>query len=148
MTETNGRGQEVQIGRPRIEIDIEQLKNLVRIQCTAEECAIVLCVDADTINARLKDAGEKTFSEFYKRYAEEGKTSLRRAQWKLALEGNPTMLIWMGKQILGQTDKQAVDWTGTLGIKRTLDDFYRYEAPKLLEGNSAPLLSTNGKPVN
>ncbi len=144
MTKTNG-SEDVEFGRPVIKIDIEQLKNLVRIQCTAEECALVLSVDADTINARLKDAGEKTFSEFYKRYAEQGVVSLRRAQWKSALDGNPTMLIWMGKQILGQTDKTAVDWSGNLNIKRTLDDFYRYDAPRLLEGNSDPLPSTNGK---
>ncbi len=34
--------------------------------------------------------------------------SLRRLQWKAAKENNVTMLIWLGKQYLGQTDKQEV----------------------------------------
>lgn len=113
-----GKG-DPQGGRPRIEIDIDQLRNMVRIQCTAEECAAVLNVCADTIDARLKEAGYDGFSEFYKRYRDEGKVSLRRAQWKKAQEGNPTMLIWMGKQMLGQTDKMQHAGTnedGSIGI--------------------------------
>ena len=30
---------------------------------------------------------------------------LREAQWQLALANNATMLIWLGKQWLGQTDE-------------------------------------------
>lgn len=92
-------------GRPVKRIDIEQLRNLVRIQCTAAECSGVLDVSADTLDRRLKEEGYGGFADFYKRYSDEGKASLRRAQWKKAQEGNPTMLIWMGKQMLGQTDK-------------------------------------------
>lgn len=33
------------------------------------------------------------------------KTSLRRLQWKKASEGNVAMLIWLGKQILGQKER-------------------------------------------
>lgn len=32
------------------------------------------------------------------------KVKLRRAQMEKALDGNPTMLIWLGKQMLGQSD--------------------------------------------
>jgi hypothetical protein len=32
--------------------------------------------------------------------------SLRRLQAKKAAEGNVTMLIWLGKQYLGQSDRQ------------------------------------------
>ena len=35
--------------------------------------------------------------------------SLRRAQIKSALSGNATMLIWLGKQYLGQSDRQLLD---------------------------------------
>lgn len=34
-----------------------------------------------------------------------GRASLRRAQFLAALKGDRTMLIWLGKQLLGQTDK-------------------------------------------
>jgi hypothetical protein len=102
-------------GRPRKEIDIDQLRNMVRIQCTAEECSSVLEVDADTLDARLKENGYAGFSDFYKRYSGEGKASLRRAQWKAAQDGNPTMLVWLGKQMLGQRDKQDLDHTSSDG---------------------------------
>ena len=34
--------------------------------------------------------------------------SLRAKQFELAMLGNPTMLIWLGKQELGQTDRQQL----------------------------------------
>lgn len=33
---------------------------------------------------------------------------LRAAQYKAAMEGNTTMLIWLGKQRLGQSDKNEL----------------------------------------
>jgi hypothetical protein len=33
---------------------------------------------------------------------------LRRLQWKGAEAGNPTMLIWLGKQMLGQRDSHGL----------------------------------------
>lgn len=43
---------------------------------------------------------------------------LRQAQLRVALEGNPTMLIWLGKQMLGQSenpyktdDDKILPWT-------------------------------------
>lgn len=102
-------------GRPRKEFDIETLRNMVRIQCTAEECAGVFECSVDTIDRRLKELGYGGFADFYKRYSDEGKASLRRAQWKAAQDGNPTMLVWLGKQMLGQRDKQDFDHTSSDG---------------------------------
>ncbi|QHQ35438.1 hypothetical protein [Algicella marina] len=92
------------MARPRKEIDFDQLVNLARIHCTAEECAAFFGVSSDTIDRRLKEAGEGGCAEFYKKHSAEGKASLRRAQWVTAQGGNPTMLIWLGKQWLGQKD--------------------------------------------
>ena len=86
-------------------VDLSRLPALCRIQATAEECASVLGISQDTLERRLKAEHNCTFSEFYKRHSGPGKCSLRRLQWKLARAGNPTMLIWLGKQWLGQTDK-------------------------------------------
>jgi hypothetical protein len=78
---------------------------MVRIQCTAEECASIFECSVDTLDRRLKEAGFEGFADFYKKYSGEGKASLRRAQWKAAQDGNPTMLVWLGKQVLGQRDQ-------------------------------------------
>ena len=103
-------------GRPRKDVDLTILQGLAEIQCTAEECAGVLGVSVDTIDRRLKDEGHGGFADFYKKHADSGKASLRRAQWRMAIEeNNPTMLVWLGKQVLGQRDKQALEHTGPDG---------------------------------
>jgi hypothetical protein len=43
-------------------------------------------------------------------------------QWKTAEAGNPTMQIWMGKQYLGQQDKQAVQHSGDMEINVKIGD--------------------------
>ncbi len=106
--------------RPRIEIDMDQLTQMVRIQCTAQECASVLGVSEDTIDRRLKEKNEVGFAEFYKKHANEGKASLRRLQWKAAEAGSIPMLIWLGKQTLGQRDKHNYD--GEVQIKGEVDN--------------------------
>ncbi len=109
-----GKG-DPQGGRPRVEIDMEMLTNMVRIQCTAEECARILGISSDTIDRRLKEATGAGFAEFYKKHSDEGKMSLRRAQYQTAMGGNPTMQIFLGKQWLGQRDKVDVDTTSSDG---------------------------------
>ena len=44
------------------------------------------------------------FSDIIAKGRSETKQALRRAQLKIALEGNTTMLIWLGKNILGQME--------------------------------------------
>lgn len=93
-------------GRPKKVIDYKQLETLCKIQCTGEECASVLKMDYDTLNNALKRDGHGGFSDYYKKTSKSGKASLRRLQWKSAENGNTSMLIWLGKQYLGQVDRQ------------------------------------------
>lgn len=94
-------------GRPRIEIDEEQFKGLCSIQCTLEEISSWFKCSEDTIERWCKRELKMSFAEAYKRYSVGGKISLRRYQMKMA-EHNATMAIWLGKQYLGQTEKQEV----------------------------------------
>lgn len=122
-------------GRPRKELSeeqYEQVKSLVRIQCTAQECCSFLGMDDNTLDRRLKERGYGGFGDFYKRYGDEGKSSLRRRQWKSAMDGNVTMQIWLGKQMLGQSDKTQNTVTGTIQhqhqVKDAADEFARLVA--------------------
>ena len=108
----NNRG-----GRPQSQIDYEILDELCSLQCTGEEAASVLKIDYDTLNAALKRDGHIGFSEYLGKKRGKGKESLRRCQWKAAMAGNTTMLIFLGKQYLGQSDKQNIDQSGTLHIE-------------------------------
>ncbi len=96
------------MARPKIEIDFNLVENLCEIQCTGEEIASVLEIDYDTLNSRVKEKYGISFSEHYKKKSEAGKMSLRRMQWKAAERGNITMLVWLGKQYLGQKDKSEL----------------------------------------
>jgi len=91
-------------GRPKKEIDFTMVEELCKIQCTGEEISAVLKVNYDTLNARIKEEYGLSFSDYYKRESAGGKTSLRRVQFKSALGGNVTMLIWLGKNYLGQKE--------------------------------------------
>lgn len=92
-------------GRPKIEIDQKMFETLCGIQCTEAEICDVLNVCTDTLNSWCRRTYKKTFSEVFKQKRGLGKSSLRRAQWLLATDSlNPTMLVWLGKQYLGQKD--------------------------------------------
>ena len=88
-------------GRPRIVVDERTLAGLAAIQCTYLEMAAVLGVDESTLRNHYRDLIEKE--------REGGRISIRRAQYTTALKGNVTMQIWLGKQYLGQRDKQDVE---------------------------------------
>ena len=112
-----GKG-DPQGGRPPFELSDEEfnkLVSMVRIQCTQQEICGIYGVTDKTLNEALKRRGEPGFSEFYKKHQDEGRASLRRAQWKAAQDGNPTMLVWLGKQMLGQRDRKDLDHTSSDG---------------------------------
>lgn len=46
-------------------------------------------------------------------------------QWQRAKAGSDTMQIWLGKQLLGQRDKQAVEHGVDEGLEMILDRIAR-----------------------
>jgi hypothetical protein len=89
------------MARPRKQIDGSQVTKLAEIGCTAAEIATVMDCSADTIERRF--AGNLTKGRCNL------KMKLRRRQIRAALDGNITMLIWLGKQYLGQTEARYLD---------------------------------------
>jgi len=85
------------VGRPKIEINEDQLEKLASILCTMEEMASFFGCSVDTL--------ERNFADTIKKGKDKGRMSLRRLQFEKAQTGNTTMLIWLGKQMLGQKDK-------------------------------------------
>ena len=101
------------MARPAKPIDIRQVEELARIGCTEPDMAAVLGVSVDTIQRRKRASEE--FCGAIKRGQATTRNSLRRLQLKKALEGNVTMLIWLGKQLLGQSDTQMLRHEGPQG---------------------------------
>jgi hypothetical protein len=85
-------------------IDLGELEKLAALHCTDEELAAWFHVSVRTIERRRKD---KRFAETIERGRAKGKISLRRTQMRLAEQGNPALAIWLGKQLLGQTETSA-----------------------------------------
>lgn len=92
-------------GRPKLDIDPAQVEALARIACTTAEIASVIGCSSDTL--------ERRFAAVIEKGRNDGKASVRRMQYKAAMAGNPTMLIWLGKVMLGQ--KEAIEHGGIDG---------------------------------
>ncbi|MEN8171410.1 MAG: hypothetical protein ABFS03_00870 [Chloroflexota bacterium] len=103
-------------GRPKFKIDYDQVEKLANLQCTQEEIASYLGCSVDTLQ---RDA---EFCGIYKRGMDKGRMSLRRKQWKAAEDGDRTMLVWLGKQYLRQSDKQDINKNVTIYDASELSD--------------------------
>lgn len=86
----------VVVGRDQKVIPPEEVYKLAQIGCKDTEIADWFGVDSNTLRYN--------FSVELLKGREALKQSLRRAQLTVALNGNPTMLIWLGKQYLGQSE--------------------------------------------
>jgi len=114
-------------------VDWEQVRALCAIQCTRDEIASFLGISHDTLQrAALRDHGTH-FGELREEYAQGGKCSLRRKQWRLA-DSNATMAIFLGKQMLGQRDDVRLNYAGTITQEIV---HYGEEPPKTWEEEQA-----------
>lgn len=85
------------MARPKVEIDETQVEAMASIGCSVDEMASILGCSARTLQRRFVTPIERGRARLNR--------SLRRKQVDLALNGNVTMLIWLGKQMLGQREK-------------------------------------------
>jgi len=83
-------------GRPQLEIDEKLVGKLATVGCSNESIAIQVGCSVDTITRR--------FAELLAKSRENMKTQLRIWQIESARKGNTSMQIWLGKQLLGQSD--------------------------------------------
>ncbi len=108
-------------GRPRKEIDWNDVDNLCRFHAPANEIAdyisvTMFAISYDTLDRRAQEEHGMTFAEYVRQKSISfGKCRLRQLQWEAAEKGNVTMLIWLGKQMLDQRDQQALQVAGPDG---------------------------------
>ena len=88
------------VGRPKIKIDAALVEKLAGIGCPNKEIASIVGCSVDTL--------DRHFADVITKGRENGKTRIRQKQIQMALGGNVAMLIWVGKNMLGQTDKQEI----------------------------------------
>lgn len=94
------------MARPRITIDWKEVGKLAFLQCTQIEIAWFCDVAVNTLERDCRRKHKKSFGEFLEQKRGAGKIQLRKAQMQVAIENkNIAMLIFLGKQYLGQSDK-------------------------------------------
>lgn len=119
--------------RPRIELDKEQFEKLCGLQCTKEEIAGYFDCSEDTIERWCKREYKESFAVVFGKKRVTGKISLRRSQFRMA-ETNPTMAIWLGKQYLGQAERQEI--SVSVNDDDTIKEMDQYFSQKMLENKS------------
>ena len=111
------------MGRPRKEIDSDQFEKLCGLQCTLAEIAGWFGCSEDTIERWCKRTYTAGFADAFKRFSQSGKISLRRFQFKIA-EKNAAMAIFLGKNYLGQSDRnETIISAGNPAPERLVFDF-------------------------
>ena len=110
--------ENTKMGRPRIPLDWDKIEKMAAIFCTQEEIADIYECSIDTLNRHCKDLYGITFAEYLRQKRAHGKKSLRRRQYLKAVdEGDRVMLIWLGKQYLGQSDEQSEIKKSSIDLK-------------------------------
>lgn len=89
----------------RVKLDPKVVEGMASVGATTCEIADFLGVSEAVIRKRCGPVLTKARASL--------KTRLRQAQLKAALAGNPAMLIWLGKQMLGQVEK--IEHSGPAG---------------------------------
>jgi len=104
-------------------VDWEEFDKLCGIQCTLPEIAAWFNVSEDTIERIVIREKHCKFAEYFNQKRSRGKIPLRRRQYQAAMDGNTALLIWLGKQYLGQSEKiEKQDIVDGLKFVDTVDD--------------------------
>lgn len=108
------------VGRDKKVIPQSEVEHLASLGCNDRDIAEYFAISESTLRYN--------FSSELIKGRHQLKTSLRRAQLKTALSGNATLLIWLGKNILLQSDNptntvdtKPLPWTDE-SLEETFDD--------------------------
>jgi hypothetical protein len=103
------------MARPEANIDWEMVNSYLLRQCDGVGIAGLLGIHPNTLYERCQQDNNISFSEYSAQKKGEGKEILRAKQYDTAIgdpkkniQPNVSMQIWLGKQYLGQRDKNEL----------------------------------------
>lgn len=126
-------------GPKEIDVDVELLQRMALIQCSVQEMSLITGVSVDTLSRRYADIIQKSRAD--------GKRSLKRKLFEMAMNGNIPALIFSLKNWCGMVDSRAeitVNETRTpeevkvsaveavKGIMQTIDEIKNSHRPQKL----------------
>lgn len=110
-------------GRPKKEINWKKVDEYLRAQCDGVGIASLLGMNPETLYKACKEYNKMGFSEYSALKRSEGKELLRFKQFQTALDGDKTMMVWLGKQYLDQKERSDANINISDQEKKNRDDF-------------------------
>ncbi len=101
------------MGRPKLPIDLGQVRVLAGVGCTQGQIAAALNMTRRTFERRL--ATDSELREALEIGAGKGEVSILQKQFEKAMKGDTTMLIFLGKVRCGQVEPSRLELTGRNG---------------------------------
>ena len=92
--------------RPEKTIDWDRVDKLLEAGCHGTEICAHFDLTADRFYDRVKEKYGMSFTEYSQEKRQKGDSILRETQFNKAIDGDNMMLIWLGKNRLGQKDKE------------------------------------------
>lgn len=100
------------MSRPEIPIDWEKVDHLLKAGCLGTELAATFAMHPDTFYRRVTEKHGMGFTDFMQQRRADGDAAIRARQYEKALGttdvGDNTMLIWLGKNRLGQRNEDKL----------------------------------------
>lgn len=108
-------------GRPQSKIDWNEVDRYLEAGCTGSEIAGMLGIAPDTLYHRCGTDHNVNFSSYSQQKKAKGEALLRTKQFQLAMKGDRTLLVWLGKNRLGQREPRDVNETVDPRLNKILD---------------------------
>jgi hypothetical protein len=100
------------MARPKAKIDWDEAGEMISAGCDGVQVAAYFGIHPDTLYMACEKELKMGFSAYLQTKRATGDAMLLKTQFELALkEKDRTMLVWLGKQRLGQREKQDTDIT-------------------------------------
>lgn len=109
-------------GRPPTKINWEVMDGILQFGARLTDCVELVGVSDVTIQKKIKEKFNMTFTEYRDLKMSKMRIKLLQKQYDSAMSGNVAMLIFLGKQYLGQSDKQEIINDSRVSLKLSHDE--------------------------
>lgn len=111
------------MSRPELTVDWEKVDYMLKCGCLGSEVAATFAMHPDTLYRKINERYGMTFTAYQQEMRCIGDYALRQKQYEKALEGDNTLLIWLGKNRLGQKneDKISISEDGLKALEKSME---------------------------
>jgi hypothetical protein len=92
------------MSRTPVVIDWSVVDHYLERGCPTTEIAAIIGIHHDTLYRRCLEDNNISYSAYAQERKAKGEALLRAKQYDVAMEGDKTMLVWLGKCRLGQQE--------------------------------------------